>query len=306
LELRLMINRNTLLVAIGATMLLAACSKPAATTSTTAQAEDVAAMAAQKAELANREAEVAAREAALAAADAAAAKQAAADQAAKDLMAQQAAAKAAAPAPKPVVRQAAKTSVAPKVTKPAEPAKSMPVVAPAPVARVVTVPAGTQLSMALSTELSSKTAKVGDTVRARLTSDVMIDGRVAIAAGTTVAGQVTDVVSGSAKVGGIPTLGMRFDRLELPGGKDVPISGEITQKGKSDRTRDTVKILGGAAAGAVLGHQVESNNKGKIIGGLLGGAVGAVAAQKTGTEVQLPADTAMSISLAAPLEVTLR
>jgi Glycine zipper 2TM domain len=298
-----MINRNTLLVATGAMLLLAACSKPAATTSTSAQAEDAAAMAAQKADLASREAELAAREAALAAADAEAAKQAAADMAAKE---QAAKAVAAAPTPKPAVRQVAKTSAAPKVTKPAEIAKPMPVAAPAPVARVVTVPAGTQLSMALSTDLSSKTAKVGDTVRARLTSDVMVDGRVAIAAGTTVAGQVTDVVSGSSKIGGIPTLGMRFDRVELPGGKDLPISGEISQKGKSDRTRDTVKILGGAAAGAVLGHQVESNDKGKILGGLLGGAVGAVAAQKTGTEVQLPADTAMNISLAAPLEVTLR
>jgi Glycine zipper 2TM domain len=297
-----MTTKHSLVVAAtGALLLLTACSKPAGTTSTASQAEDAAVMAAQKAELANREAELATREAELAAAEAAAAKEVAVAQATKEEAAKLAATKpmATAPARKPVVRQTVKTTTPANAVEAARPA-------PAPVARVVTVPAGTQLSMALSTDLSTKTAKVGDTVRARLTSDVIVDGRVAIAAGTTVAGQVTDVISGSAKVGGIPTLGMRFDRLELAGGKDLPISGEITQKGKSDRARDTVKILGGAAAGAVLGHQVESNDKGKIIGGLLGGAVGAVAAQKTGTEVQLPADTAMSIALGAPLEVTLR
>jgi len=175
---------------------------------------------------------------------------------------------------------------------------------PAPAPTVLTVPAGTELALSLATELSTKSAKAGDVVRAELTSDVRVDGKLAIAAGTTVAGQVTSVVSGSNKIGGVPTLGISFDRLELPGGKDVPISGEITQRGKSDTARDTVKIVGGAAAGAILGNQVKGGDKGKVLGGLLGGAIGAVAAQKTGTEVQLPVGTALSIALAAPVEIT--
>ncbi len=102
----------------------------------------------------------------------------------------------------------------------------------------------------------------------------------------------------------MPTLGLQFDRLELEGGKDVPVSGEITQTGKSDTGRDTAKIVGGAAAGAILGHQVKGGDKGKVIGGLLGGAIGAVAAQKTGTEVVLSEGTALSLTLAAPVEIT--
>jgi hypothetical protein len=167
----------------------------------------------------------------------------------------------------------------------------------------VVVPSGTQLSLSLATTLTSKTAKVGDTVRATVTQGVRVDDRVAIAAGTTVAGTVTDVISGSSKIGGVPTLGLRFERLELPGNVDVPIDGVLTQKGKSDTGRDAVKIVGGAAAGAILGGEVKGGDKGKVLGGLLGGAIGAVAAQKTGTEVTLAEGTEFTISLAAPVEI---
>ena len=101
---------------------------------------------------------------------------------------------------------------------------------------------------------------------------------------------------------GDDAIGLRFERLELPGG-DVPIDGVISQRGKSDTGRDTAKIVGGAAAGAILGHQVKGGDKGKVIGGLLGGAIGAVAAQNTGTEVQLAEGAPLSIALAAPVDI---
>jgi hypothetical protein len=171
---------------------------------------------------------------------------------------------------------------------------------------VLVIPAGTQLSLALVSALSSKTAKAGDVVRASVTQDVRINDRIAIASGTTVAGTVTDVVSGSNKIGGTPAIGLRFDRLEMPGNVDVPIDGVLSEKGKSDTGRDTAKIVGGAAAGAILGNQVKGGDAGKVLGGLLGGAVGAVAAQKTGTEVTLAEGTAFSIALAAPVEIIRR
>jgi len=265
----------TYLAVIATLALLAACSKssPPAPTAEGVSATDSSAdsLAAREAELKKREADLASREATLAE-----------TQAGKD---------------KPAGSSSTKSSSS-------KPSASKPSVAAAPVPRTLIVPAGTQLALSLTTELSTKTAKAGDVVRAELTSDVRVDGKTAIAAGTTVAGQVTTVVSGSNKIGGMPTLGMSFERLELPGGKDIPINGEVTQQGKSDTTRDTVKIVGGAAAGAILGHQIKGGDKGKVLGGLLGGAIGAVAAQKTGTEVQLPAGTTLTISLAAPVEIT--
>jgi hypothetical protein len=267
---------------------LGACGKstPPATSDATppaasgATADELAAreLALREAEIAQREAELASRQAALAEAEAARKKPAAATKP---------------PAPKPVVN-----NPPPKAT-PASPP-------PAAAAPPLVVPAGTQIPLALAAELSSKSAKVGDTIRANVTTDIRVDGRLAIPAGTTIAGQVTDVVSGSDKIGGVPKLGLRFERLEMPGGRDIPVSGDITQSGKSDTARDTAKIVGGAAAGAILGHQVKGGDKGKVIGGLLGGAIGAVAAQKTGTEVKLEAGTPLTISLAAPVEIAQR
>jgi type IV secretory pathway VirB10-like protein len=171
-------------------------------------------------------------------------------------------------------------------------------------ARPIEVPAGTRLAVSLKQALSSKTAQTGERFEAVLTSDVVAaDGRVAVPAGATVVGTITDVVSGSRNIGATPAIGLRFEHLVTADGQRIPISGELGEQGASERGRDTAKILGGAAAGAVLGHQVRNDDRGKVLGGLLGGAIGAVAAKKTGTEVALADGAPLTITLGAPLSV---
>lgn len=268
--------RNKTLLAItaaGSLALLAACGN------NTGQDELSAEVVEKEAELAEKQAELARLEAELA---------------------EQLAAEATLPA---VPSRPATTAPKPS-TSTAKPAGSTAAPKPAAVASSITVPAGTELSLSLSNGLSSKTSKVGDTVRAVVTENVVVDGKTAITAGTTVAGTVIKVVSGSDKIGGTPQVMMGFDRLELPGGKDVPITGEFTSMGKSDNTRDAVKIVGGAAAGALLGDQVSKKDRGKVIGGILGAAAGAVAAKETGTEVTLAEGAPMALMLSAPVEIT--
>jgi hypothetical protein len=183
------------------------------------------------------------------------------------------------PAPQPAVVAAAPK---PKVSTPA----------PVPVQPIV-VPAGTELSIGLSSTVSTKSASIGDPVDARLASDLVIGGRRAIMAGAPIRGRVTEVVSGSKRIGGTPTLAMNFDGIELEDGNTVPISGQLVQQGKSDTARDTAKIVGGTAAGAIIGHQID-DDKGTVIGGILGGAAGAIAAKKTGSEIDVPAGTVMA------------
>jgi hypothetical protein len=230
----------------------------------------------QEAELAfaRREAELAKREAALAREAAAAAA------AARSAQTQE--------APGPASTEPIQTTV-----------QSQPVAQPKP----ITVPAGTRLSVSLASDVTTKTAKVGDAVHAKLAADVIVDGRTAVAAGTAVHGTVTQVVSGSQKIGGVPTLGLAFDGIDLGNGKMVPISGQIVQQGKSETAKDTGKILGGAALGAIIGKQV-GDDKGKVIGGVLGGAAGAAAAHKTGGEVTLTAGSVLVFATEAPFEVS--
>lgn len=179
-----------------------------------------------------------------------------------------------------------------------------PAPAPVPVAagpKSYTVPAGTSISVQLPAEVSTKTAQVGDRLTAHLTSDLVVDGKVLAKAGAPLQGAVTQVISGSRTVGGKPTLGIAFDNLTFADGGDRPVSGRITQVAdRSDKRRDTAKIAGGALAGGVIGHQVDSD-KGKVIGAILGAAAGTAAAKRTGQEVVLPAGTVIGITLDSPV-----
>jgi hypothetical protein len=249
-----------------------------------AQAADeakAAELAARERELAEREtalkkkeleAELARRDAETAAATAAAAR--------KDAAAKQAAAKKASAA-----KAATPTAAAPKAA-PATP---------------ILVPAGTQLAIEVVTPVSTKTSKVGDSVDARLASDLMIGGRRAAKAGASVHGTITQIVSGSKKVGGTATLGIMFDSL-VANGASVPISAPFTQLGKSETGKDTAKIVGGTAAGAIIGHQVSSKN-GSVVGGILGAAAGTAAAKNTGNEVTLAGGQVVTAATQSSFEV---
>ena len=174
--------------------------------------------------------------------------------------------------------------------------------APAPVLKTYVIPTGTQLSVELSAPVSTKTAQVGDRIEGRLTTDIVVDGKTLATAGSAVSGSVTEIISGSQKIGGTPTLGLSFDTLMLADGNTAAISGRLVQQGKSDTARDTAKIAGGALVGAVIGNKM-NDGKGKIIGGIVGGAAGAAVAQRTGTEVELPAGTIVGFLLDNPIEV---
>jgi hypothetical protein len=273
-------------------------AKPAANSAPTVEQRENE-LKAREQELARREAELAAkereqqlaqREAAVAAQERELARQKDAEAAAKKAAAKKAAlAKKPTPAKKPVV-----------VASSAAPAKTVP---PKPVETRVQVPTGTQMTVALSSDLSSKTARAGDPFEATLASNLMVNGHLAVPTGTRVTGTITDVISGSRAIGATPTLGLKFNQLELEDGQVIPITGELMEQGKSEKVRDTAKILGGVAAGAVLGHQVKTNNRGKVIGGLLGGAVGAIAAKNTGTEVQIASGSTVTLTTGEPFTV---
>jgi hypothetical protein len=203
-------------------------------------------------------------------------------------------------APKPAPKRvAAAPAPAPEAAKPAAEKPKPP---PGP--RNYVVPTGTSLSVQLPAEISTKTAKVGQRLTGNLTNDIVVDGKVVARAGAPVQGSITQVISGSKTIGGKPTLGLTFDSLTFEGG-DMPIAAKITQVAdKSDKAGDTAKIAGGAVAGGVIGHQINSDN-GKIIGALIGAAAGTAAAKKTGKEVVLPAGTVVGMTLESPVTVTM-
>jgi hypothetical protein len=173
----------------------------------------------------------------------------------------------------------------------------------APAPQTYVVPAGTALDIELLSEVNTKEARVGRTVEGRLQSPVMAGDRRVIEPGARVTGTITEVVSGSHKVGGIPTVAVAFESIAAEDGTRIPVSARFAQSGKSETARDTAKILGGAAVGAVIGRQVTDSDKGTIIGGVLGGAAGTAAAKNTGGEVVLPAGTVIRVTTESSFQV---
>jgi Glycine zipper 2TM domain len=153
----------------------------------------------------------------------------------------------------------------------------------------IVVPVGTTLSIELAATVNTKTARVGDRVEGRLASDLVMDERPAAMAGAAVRGSVTELVSGSDKIGGVPTIGLTFDSLQAVNGATIPILARYRKQGDSDVGEDAAKVVGGAAAGAAIGHEVGDDDRDTVIGGVIGGVAGAAAAQKTGGDVKIAA-----------------
>jgi hypothetical protein len=279
---------------------MAGCSQKTGTTDTSAASAGAAAdVATREQEIAAKEQELAAREAALKqeeAANAQAKAEAEAQEAAK-LAEEQAkrdaeAAAAAAAAAKAAAKPAAKPATKAASTAPASKAPPTPIV----------VPAGTQIGVVLSANVNTKHVVVGTPVQGTLASDLVIDGRRAAKAGAAVQGTVTNSVSGSNKIGGVPSLSLRFDSLVAADGSTKTINAPYSQQGASETGKDTAKIVGGTAAGAIIGHQVSDKN-GAVVGGLLGAGAGAAAAKKTGGEVKLTAGSVLTVTTQSSFEV---
>jgi FKBP-type peptidyl-prolyl cis-trans isomerase len=297
------LNPTNALVACVFALAMAGCSQKTGSPDTSAASAGAAAdVATREQEIAAREQELAAREAALkqeeeanaqakAEAEAQEALKLAEEQAKRDAEAAAAAAAAAKAAAKPAAKPATKTASTTSASK-----------APAAPPTPIVVPAGTQIGVVLSANVNTKHVAVGTPVQGTLASDLVVNGRRAAKAGAAVQGTVTNSVSGSDKIGGVPALSLRFDSLVAADGATKTINAPYSQQGVSETGKDTAKIVGGTAAGAIIGHQVD-DDKGAVVGGLLGAGAGAVAAKKTGGEVKLTAGSVLTVTTQSSFEV---
>ncbi len=217
------------------------------------------------------------------------------------------------PAPAPVPREPEITE--PESTEPemTEPDYREPEFEPEPAPEEpryseVTVPAGTQFDVEVTSHLASNTSAPGQSFRVRVAQDVRADGEVAIPAGSEILGEVVQAVP-LRKVGGQAKLELRFTDLVLPSGTTVPIDASFVQQGRNETGRDAAAIGGGAAAGAILGRVVKKGDrsKGTLIGAILGAAAGAVIASRTpGEEVVIPEGTVLGVKLDGSVQVRVR
>jgi hypothetical protein len=168
-----------------------------------------------------------------------------------------------------------------------------------PAMREVTVPAGTTISVRLSSALASDTSRVEDRVRGTISKAILVDGATAVPAGAAITGSVLDAKE-SGRVKGRASIAFRFDRLTI-GDEALPITtARIEREAAADRKDDIKKGAIGGGAGAIVGGII-GGGKGAAIGAAIGGT-GAVVATK-GKEIQLPAGTIVTTTLQDDVKV---
>ncbi len=178
-------------------------------------------------------------------------------------------------------------------------------VTPAPPSTVtLTVPEGTNLSIAIDGEVTSATAAVGDPVGATLRQPVVVGSRVVFPADSRLRGRVTDVKpasKGFKDTGG--AVAVSFDRITSPSGNSATIVAGFTKVATGSGGKKAAIIGGSAAGGALLGKVLGKDTKGSAV---VGGAIGtAVAGGTKGKEAILEPGEQIDIGLEQAVRVTL-
>jgi hypothetical protein len=158
-----------------------------------------------------------------------------------------------------------------------------------------TVAEGTKISVVTDQAVSSKTAKLGQTVTGTISRDVTSGGKVVIPKGSAVKLTVSSVQA-SGRLSTPAKLYLRL-RTVTVGGKTYTFatsSAGRTEGGKGKR--DAGFIGGGAAGGAVIGA-LAGGGKGAAIGAAAGAGAGTAGAAATGKkDIEYPAETRLSFT----------
>ena len=198
---------------------------------------------------------------------------------------------AAPPAPTPPeATTALPPAQAPPVVTPVEPPKPQPMV----------IPAGTVLTVRTGQALSSKTSRAGQTFVAALAQPVTLNEKRALPAGAAVTGRVLSAKE-KGKIKGEGELSVDLIRISVRGHTYSIHTNALDSTVKGKGTRTAVTTGGGAAAGALVGG-VAGGGRGAGIGALVGAGAGLVGGALTGNkQIEVPAETELSFTLAAPL-----
>lgn len=153
-----------------------------------------------------------------------------------------------------------------------------------------TVNAGETISVRMNQQISSQSARVGDTFTTTTTIPVYANGVEVIPAGSTITGRIESVKRASrpSKAG---VLGVHFISLRLPNGATRAINGDLSSlssenntydnegqvSGRSSTKRNIVFIGGGAAAGALIGA-IAGGGRGAAAGSGVGAGLGVAGA----------------------------
>jgi hypothetical protein len=197
-------------------------------------------------------------------------------------------------------------SVQPSAPEYREPEPPPPPPPPAPEFVDLTVPSDAVLGLQIERTVSSELARVEDRVDARVTRDVRVGDRIAIPAGSTVRGSVSEVDRGG-RIKAKARLAIKFHTIVLADGTQLPLKTDpVVREGQSPGGESAAKVGGAAIGGAILGA-ILGGGKGAAIGGAVGAGAGTAAAMTNDRNpATLAAGTTVTVRMQAPITVTVQ
>src|SRR5215510_5017880 len=166
-------------------------------------------------------------------------------------------------------------------------------------ASAASIPAGAQLPVRITENLSSANAKVGQEFHGTLEAPIMASGHIVYPKGSQVTGKVV-AVHPSGRLSDPGVLDLKLLSVS-DGQSSSPLNTQTFGiKGESHTKANVEKIGGTAAAGAILGA-IFGGGKGAAIGAGAGAAAGTGVAAATGKkEAKIESEAVLSFVTAAP------
>ena len=182
----------------------------------------------------------------------------------------------------------------------------------------VTIPSGAVIPLRMDTYLSSETSRIGDRFTATASSDVTVNGILALPAGTKIEGHITGATPATRSRAG--TIAVAFDRVRFVDGSSTFVDGSLTTLseegrrqieasnedviGGGSRTRRAVVFIGGGAGVGALIGAIAGGGKGAAVGAGLGAVLGTIGVLlNQGEKAEVQTGTEFGIMLESPLTV---
>ena len=168
---------------------------------------------------------------------------------------------------------------------------------------ILTIPAGTFVTVRLMGGLSSDTNVQGDGFSATLEQPLVVDGWVVARRGQIAVGHVVSAQK-AGRIKGVSSLGVALSDLPLVDGRQLPVQSQLIQTSAGpSKGRDAAAIAGTTGLGAAIGGAVDGG-----AGAGIGAAAGAAAAVAgvlltPGRPTVMPPETLLTFRLTGPITV---
>jgi hypothetical protein len=220
------------------------------------------------------------------------------------------------PRPPAAAKSTPKLKAAPPPAPPPPPAAPAPAAAaptpepvvappPPPEPQYASLTGGTIIPVRLLDPLDSGVNQIGDTFRAMVDQDLIIDGKTVVPSGSIVEGELT-YVEKSGRVKGRAAMSMQLISLKI-GRERYPIGTEVLSfEAEATKKKDATKVGIGTGLGAVIGA-IAGGGKGAAIGAAAGAGAGTATVLATrGDEVKFEAEHPFDFTLSQDVGIRIQ